>query len=60
MALRKREKMKILRWAFEYANNYVLESTGCATLGDISNGWCETRAKAVNSDTREEGLALPE
>jgi hypothetical protein len=52
--------MKILRRAFEYANNYVLESTGCATLGDISNGWCETRAKAVNSDTREEGLALPE
>jgi hypothetical protein len=47
MPFRKRQKLETLQQAFEYANNYVLENTGCATLGDISNGWCETWARAV-------------
>ena len=37
----------ILQEAFEYADEYVLESTQCATLSDISNGWCDVWAQAV-------------
>jgi len=47
MAFRNREKLKTLHLAFEYANNHVLKNTSCSTLGDISNGWCDTWAKAV-------------
>ncbi len=36
-----------LQEAFEYADEYVLESTQCPTLSDISNGWCDVWAYAV-------------
>ena len=33
--------------AFEYADDYVLQNTSCATLADIAHGWCDVWAKAV-------------
>jgi len=36
-----------LEAAFEYADEHVLSHTNCATIADISNGWCGVWAMAV-------------
>jgi hypothetical protein len=40
-------RLKILVQAFEYANEYVLETTDCMEVERISNGWCDVWARAV-------------
>jgi hypothetical protein len=41
------KKEEQLETAFEYADEYVLSHTNCATIADISNGYCDVWAKAV-------------
>jgi hypothetical protein len=43
--MNKREEQ--LEMAFEYADEYVLSHTNCATIADISHGCCDVWAKAV-------------